>query len=232
MAAVMRQIPLPLGPDPALDFDGFLPGANEAAVAQLRDAPWSAAPVVYLWGPAGAGKSHLLSAAAHRMQAEGGRVVWAGAARPAPWDWPEDSDRPALAVIDDCDALDPAQQQAAFALFVRAAGARQPILAAGSRPPVDLLLRDDLRSRLGWGLVFQIEPLQDEEVRAVLVHEAGRRGIPLGEDVARYLQTRFSRDLASLMRLLDRLDRYALARQRGVTVPLLKAMLAEDEPIA
>jgi DnaA family protein len=227
----MRQIPLPLGPDPALDFDGFLPGANDAVLTQLRDAPWSASPV-YLWGPRGSGKSHLLSAAAHRMQAEGGRVVWAGAQRPVPWLWPDDGDGSALAVIDDCDALDAAQQQAAFALFVKAAGAHQPILAAGTRPPVDLPLRDDLRSRLGWGLVFQIEPLQDEEVRAVLVHEAARRGMALNEDVVRYLQTRFSRDLASLMRLLDRLDRYALARQRGVTVPLLKAMLAEDEPHA
>lgn len=226
----MRQLPLPLGPDPALDFDGFLPGANEDVLALLRDAPWSAAPV-YLWGAPGAGKSHLLSAAAHRMQAEGGQVVWCGAGRPAPWDWPEDADRAALAVIDDCDQLDAAQQQAAFSLFVRAAGARQPILAAGSRPPVDLPLRDDLRTRLGWGLVFQVQPLQDEEVRAVLVHEAARRGIVLADDVARYLQTRFSRDLASLMRLLDRLDRYALARQRDVTVPLLKAMLAEDEPL-
>lgn len=223
----MRQLPLALGPDPAQDFASYAGTGNEAVVRQLRDEAWDGAPI-YLWGPAGAGKSHLLSAAAHRVDAEGRPVVWAGAERRLPWPLPE-AGLPGLVVIDDCDRLDAAQQQAAFTLFVQLAGSGTTLLAAGTRPPVDLPLRDDLRSRLGWGLVYKVEPLDDAGVRQVLAREALRRGIVLTDEVGRYLQTRFSRDLGSLMMLLDRLDRFSLAQKRAVTVPLLKQMLAEGD---
>jgi DnaA family protein len=225
----MKQIPLALGPDPAFDFDNFAAGANTQLVQALRDDALPNGPI-YLWGPAGSGKSHLLHATAHRVAAVGGSVLWAGPNNPLPWDWPEEGHTavPALAVIDDCQQLDADQQQAAFALFVKGAGAGHCILAAGVCPPVDLPLRDDLRSRLGWGLVFKTEPLTDETVDHVLHREAARRGIEISEDVTRYLQTRFARDMKSLMSLLDRLDRFSLAEKRSITVPLLKQMLLED----
>ena len=225
----MKQIPLALGPDPAFDFENFAEGANTQLVHALRDSPLPNGPI-YLWGAAGSGKSHLLHATAHRVGASGGRVLWAGPNRPLPWEWPEDDQtmRPALAVIDDCHALDAAQQQAAFGLFVKEGGAGHCILAAGACPPIDLPLRDDLRSRLGWGLVFKTEPLTDDTVDHVLRQEAARRGIELSDDVTRYLQTRFERDLKSLMSLLDRLDRFSLAEKRSITVPLLKQMLLQD----
>jgi DnaA family protein len=93
---------------------------------------------------------------------------------------------------------------------------------------VDLPLRDDLRTRFGWGPVFALQPLNEAETRAVLRREADRRGSLFPDDVMDYLLTRFERDLAHLMHLLDRLDRYTLARSRPVTVPLLKMMLAEE----
>lgn len=225
----MKQIPLALGPDPAYDFDNFAAGANTQVVQALRDDALPNGPI-YLWGPAGSGKSHLLHATAHRVAASGGDVLWAGPNKPLPWDWPESGHTsvPALAVIDDCQQLDAHQQQAAFALFVKSAGAGHCILAAGACPPVDLPLRDDLRSRLGWGLVFKTEPLTDETVDHVLHREAARRGIEISDDVTRYLQTRFARDMKSLMSLLDRLDRFSLAEKRSITVPLLKQMLLED----
>jgi DnaA family protein len=104
------------------------------------------------------------------------------------------------------------------------------VVAAGRLPPVDLPVRDDLRSRLGWGPVFQLQPLAEADVTAVLRREAARRGIVLGDEVLGYLLTRFARDLGSLMALLDALDAFALAEKRTVTVPLLKQMLAEPAP--
>lgn len=231
VAHSMKQIPLALGPDPAFDFDNFVEGANIQLVRALRDCPLVSSPI-YLWGPAGSGKTHLLHAAAHRVTAAGGQVLWAGPSRPLPWEWPDPdgSERLALAVIDDCHQLDADRQQAAFSLFVKDAGAGHCILAAGNQPPVDLPLRDDLRSRLGWGLVFKTEPLTDAAINQVLREEAVRRGIDLSDDVMRYLQTRFERDLKSLMSLLDRLDRFSLAEKRSITLPLLKQMLLEDLP--
>jgi DnaA family protein len=102
------------------------------------------------------------------------------------------------------------------------------VAAAGSLPPVDLPLRDDLRTRLAWGHVFALQPLGEAETRAVLRREADRRGILLSDEVMSHLLTRFERDLSHLMRLLDRLDRFALAKARPVTVPLLRQMLQEE----
>ena len=102
------------------------------------------------------------------------------------------------------------------------------MLAAGNLPPADLPLRDDLRSRLGWGHVFQLQLLDETARRAVLRQEADARGVFLGDEVMDFMLNRFSRDLGSLMQLLDQLDAYALRTQRAITIPLLKAMLESE----
>ncbi|MBI3369670.1 MAG: DnaA regulatory inactivator Hda, partial [Burkholderiales bacterium] len=183
-----------------------------------------AAPV-YLWGPAGSGKTHLLQALAERRQAEGERVLWLDAAAPLPWLL---EDATSLVVLDRCDELDAQRQQAAFSLYVDAESRQVQWAAAGRLPPVDLPLRDDLRSRLGWGLVFALQPLGEGETRAALRREADRRGIFLSDEVMDYVLTRFERNLRVLMDMLDKLDDFALAESRHVTVPLLKKMLAEE----
>jgi DnaA family protein len=99
------------------------------------------------------------------------------------------------------------------------------VLAAGALPPADLKLRDDLRSRLGWGHVFQLQTLSEPERRAVLRQVADARGIFLGDEVMEFMLTRFSRDLGSLMELLDLLDGYALQTKRSITIPLIKSMM-------
>lgn len=220
----MQQIPLAIGPDPEPGFDNFLPGANAAALHHLRSLELPAAPV-YLWGPAGSGKTHLLRALAAQNQAAGHVVAWFDAAQALPWVLPPAA---TLACIDGCERLDAQAQHAAFALFVEAASQGVQVAAAGSLPPVDLPLRDDLRTRLAWGHVFALQALAEAETRAVLRREADRRGIFLSDEVMNHLLTRFERDLSHLMRLLDRLDRFALANARPVTVPLLRQMLQEE----
>ena len=99
------------------------------------------------------------------------------------------------------------------------------MLAAGELPPADLKLREDLRTRLGWGHIFALQVLSEPERRAVLRQAADERGVFLGDEVMDFILTRFSRDLGSLMQLLDQLDRYALQTQRAITIPLVKSML-------
>ena len=220
----MKQIPLAIGVEPTRTFANFLSGANEAAMAHLRRLG-AGAPPVYLWGPPGSGKTHLLQAAAAEARAHGGRVAWFAANDDAPW--VGDSDHEWL-VFDDCDRLDAARQHAAFSLFVDAVTRGAAILAAGRVPPVDLDVREDLRTRLAWGHVFALQPLSEPEVRAALRHEADRRGTFLSDEVMDYLLTRFTRDLKHLMAQLDRLDEFSLSTKRAITVPLLKQMLAEE----
>lgn len=222
----MRQIPLAIGLHPERTFESFFAREASAVVEHLRQiTPGS--PPTYLWGPRGSGKTHLLTALAAAWQARGARVGSFSSAAPAPWPFDEHW---ALIVLDDCEALDPAQQQAAFALFVEATSAGVPMVAAGRLPPVDLPLRDDLRSRLGWGVVFALQPLAEADARAVLRRSADQRGIFLSDEVMDYVLSRFERDLTHLMALLGKLDEFALSQKRTVTVPLLKQMLAEHTP--
>jgi DnaA-homolog protein len=224
----MKQIPLAIGPEPLPSFDTYLASANAAALAHMSSLQLSAAPL-YLWGPAGSGKTHLLRALVNQRLAAGERSGSFDADAPPPWlllpGW-------TLVVVDDCQQLDAQRQQAAFALFVQAAEAGVQWAAAGRVPPVDLPLRDDLRTRLAWGHVFALQPAAENETRAVLRREADRRGIFLSDEVMDYLLTRNARDLGTLMSLLDRIDHFALARQRAVTVPLLRQMLQEDGAVA
>lgn len=225
----MRQIPLPLAVTDAAGFDDYLPGRNTAALAHLRGLAAGSAPPtpVYLWGPPGCGKTHLLRALA-AVRAAAGAVAGFDASVSPPWELP---DRPALAVVDEVDALDAAGQHAAFTLFVEAAAGGWPMVCAGRMPPVDLALRDDLRTRLGGGLVYALQPLTDGELRAALDAQARARGLTLGGEVIDFLLTHHARDMKHLQSLLARLDDQAWIDKRArITLPLLRrALAAQDE---
>src|SRR5262245_8007880 len=206
MSPAMQQFPLVLSPEPMHRFENFVAGGASVPAVQALQARSSAA-AIYLWGGAGCGKTHLLHAAGHTAQARGELVLALSAAVPAPWAM---DDLPQLVLLDDCDRFDAAQQQAAFQVFVEAATHGFAVLAAARVPPVDLPVREDLRTRLGWGLVYQLEPPAEDQVRALLRREADRRGIFLSDEVMSYVMTHFERDLSHLMRLLDRMDHYGL----------------------
>lgn len=220
----MKQIPLAIGPEPLFTFDNLLPGANAAALAHLRGLP-KGAPPVFLWGPAGSGKTHALRALAHEWQLGGAQVGWYDADTGLPWELPA---QPSLLLFDDCQRFDPFQQHAAFALFVEAATEGLTVVSTGTAPPIDLMLREDLRTRLGWGPTFALTPLSEAETRAALRREGDRRGLLLNDEVIDYLLTRFARDLKHLMGLLLRLDDFSMAYKRAITIPLLKQMLADE----
>ncbi|MGN6805358.1 MAG: DnaA regulatory inactivator Hda [Trinickia sp.] len=227
---VLRQLTLDLGTPPPSTFDNFFAGTNAELVTRLAelDGALAAGPVAdrtfYIWGEPGSGRSHLLAALVHSTGPQRARFVGPQSALAA---FSFDARVPIYA-IDDCDKLSSAQQVALFNLFneVRA----QPsaaLVATGNAAPIALAVREDLRTRLGWGLVFHLAPLPDDRKAAVLRQAARERGLALAEDVPSYLLTHFRRDMPSLMALLDALDRFSLEQKRAVTLPLLRTMLAQ-----
>ena len=225
----MKQIALDIGLSTGPTLGNFLAGPNAAALQHLAlwlggsssAAPRSPVPT-YFWGPAGSGKSHLLKATREGLREQGARVGWLDASI---HEAPEFSESWAAVVMDDVHLYTAAQQQVAFTWFVHAQTLQRPVVAAGELAPVDLKLRDDLRSRMGWGHVFGLQLLTEPERRAVLRHAADDRGVFLGDEVMDFMLKRFSRDLGSLMELLDLLDGYSLQTQRAITIPLIKSML-------
>ena len=229
----MKQLALDIGLATGPTLERFFAGPNEAALQHLRLAAGAGSsettrsPVpTYLWGEPGSGKTHLLQAVRQALREQGSSVGWLD---PTVGEPPDFDERWAAVVMDDVHLYDTAQQATAFNWFVNAispaSGSQRWVLAAGDLPPADLPLRDDLRSRLGWGHVFQLHLLGEAERRAVLRQEAEARGVALGDEVMDYMLRRFSRDLGSLMQLLDKLDQHALRTQRAITIPLLKDML-------
>jgi DnaA-homolog protein len=228
----MKQIALDIGLASSPSFANFFCGPNEATLKHLTlwtgNALRSPVPT-YLWGESASGKTHLLKAVREALREQGASSGWMDASIVEPPDFDE---RWAAVVLDDCHLYTAVQQQAAFNWFVNALNAPDGrprwVLAAGNVPPADLRLRDDLRSRLGWGHVFALEALTEIERRAVLRKEADARGVFLSDDAMDFILSRFSRDLGSLMQLLDQLDGYALQTQRAITIPLIKSMLENE----
>jgi DnaA-homolog protein len=215
----MRQMILELAPPPAATLDNFFPGRNGAALAAIRGALQGAERFVYIWSMPGGGKSHLLHAFVHGARALG---VRAGYARAPQFDASLPLD--ALAA-DDVEQLDIVGQLCAFDAYNGLHALGGAIVAAGDRPPKDLPLREDLRTRIGSGLVLQVHPLSDGEKRAALLEHAAGRGLKLGEDIIAYLLSRHARDMGSLVAIIDALDRYSLQTQRAITIPLLREAL-------
>ncbi|MDH4324869.1 MAG: DnaA/Hda family protein [Betaproteobacteria bacterium] len=199
-----RQLALPLQPPPAPSLENFVPGANGELLARLRELAAGRCPeaVIYLWGAPGSGRSHLLTASA----------------------------RPGVTLADDVERLDATAQIALFNAINEARDAGGTVLAAGNAPPAQLALREDLRSRLGWGLVYEVKPLTDAEKAVYLHAEAARRGLRLSDEVVWYLLTHVRRDMPSLGAILEHLDRASLEQHRALTLPLVREALRALEP--
>ena len=225
---VMRQIALDIAMPGQAKLDNFFLGPNSAVHAHLQrlvrgdSAPDALAVPTYLWGAEGTGKTHLLRAVEEGLRARGATVGCLDASGAAPPDFDESW---AMVLMDDVHLYCAEQQHTAFQWFVQAQSLQRLVLAAGSSAPADLLLREDLRTRLGWGHIFVLQPLGEAQSRAVLRQAADARGLFLSDEVMDYTLRRFSRDLGSLLALLDELDRYALQTQRAITIPLIRSML-------
>jgi DnaA-homolog protein len=224
----MKQLALDIGLARGPSLASFCAGPNEAALKHLQ--LWAGSPTrspvpTYLWGPSGSGKTHLLEAVVQSLREQGAAAGWLDASVHEP---PEFNEAWAVVLLDEVHLYTAVQQHAAFNWFVNAQSLQRGVLAAGGLPPADLQLREDLRTRLGWGHVFQLQVLSEPERRAVLRQAADARGVFLGDEVMDFMLTRFSRDLAHLMQLLEQLDGYAMQTKRAITIPLIKSML-EDQ---
>lgn len=228
----MKQLVLDIRPDAPPTLDNFVAGTNAELVATLSllagTPAGAASPLparhLYLWGAPGSGRSHLLRASV-AMAAEAGRPAQLCAAAEVGAALPETAG--ALLAIDDVDRLAPAAQIALFNAFNRARGSAQTLLLAGPAAPLGLALREDLRTRIGQSLIYEVQPLDDASRAAILATLAERRGLRLADEVVDFLLRHGRRDLSALLAVLDALDAASLERKRPVTLPLLREMMQQ-----
>jgi DnaA family protein len=214
----MRQLILDLLPETPPTLDNFVAGSNAETLALLTE--WLAGvrtdTSFCLWGEAGSGRSHLL-------QASGFAYVDA-ALDPALQSAPAAEQL----AVDHVDALDETGQIALFNHFNRLKMAAGMLLTAAAQPPAHLALREDLRTRLGSGLICRLQPLSDAEKAEALAAQARERALKLTPEIIDYLMRHAPRDMRTLSSFVDALDRYTLEPTRAVTLPLLRELLNQE----
>lgn len=222
----MKQLTLDLRGDAPPVLENFVAASNADLLASLYEAvPVAEVPQhIFLWGDAGSGRSHLLRATV-AMAREAGRPAHLLAAADVDDSLPETAD--ALLAIDDVDQLAPDAQIALFNAFNRARSNSQSLLLSGPAAPLALRLREDLRTRIGQSLIYEVQPLDDASRAAILATLAERRGLRLADEVVDFLLRHGRRELSSLRNVLDALDAASLERKRPITLPLLREMMQQ-----
>lgn len=243
-SALPRQFALDLSQTPLVSLSNFLVSGNE----ELKDAieqsiaSWTSSsteasnPIerrwLYWWGVSGSGRSHLLQAISNSARAKSICQKVLTPNHPNGWIDLEDqlsrlnNQEVVVITVDDVDQLDERLQASLFRIFnIVQACPRYFIYLAGNLAPHGLQLREDLRTRLAWGLIFQVRSLTDSEKVAALSQAAKERGLNLSTDVLPWLINHFYRDMPSLMAMIDALDAYSLETKRAITLPLVRELL-------
>lgn len=225
------QLPLGIKLRDEATFANYFHGPNDAVVAAVADfADLQREPqdnCLLLWGPEGSGRSHLLQAACHAVADADGSAMYLpldelADESPTLLDGMESVE---LLCLDQLDAVVGRAdwEEALFHLYnrLREQGGRL-LIAASAAPRALGLALPDLASRLGWGLVFQLQALDDQGKQEVLKLRAAQRGLQLSDEVARYILSRGARGMVELFAALERLDQASLQAQHRLTIPFVK----------
>jgi DnaA family protein len=241
-----KQFALDIGHTPKASLENYLPGSDRALSSSLQalcDTWKQSAPKeinnplnhrwIYWWGPEGSGRTHLLQAMTNAAELAGLKSLSLTPTEPITWVRLEEQisalaedDQASVITVDDVDRLDDRLVGALFRILNTVQASKNiHIFMAGNAAPANLELREDLRTRLGWGLIFQTQLLDDDEKIQALEQAAKARGLVLSPDVVPWLLNRFYRDMPNLMALIDALDAYSLETKRAVTLPLVRELL-------
>jgi DnaA family protein len=186
---------------------------------------------LYLWGASGVGLTHLLQASCHNAESRRLAVQYlplremTGFAPEALLEGLEELDMVCLDGLESV-AGDPTWERALFNLYNALRDAGRLLLVAAPQNPRELNIQlPDLRSRLQWGVILKVQPLDDTDKQQALMRRARERGMELNEEVASYIVQRVPRDMNQLFCYLHRLDHASLAEQRKLTIPFVKKTL-------
>ena len=199
----MKQMLLDLSPTPRQSFDNFVVGQNIEVVHTLKQIISNNLPIqsIYLWGNEGSGKSHLAHIASDHE----------------------------FVIHDDVHLLDEPGQIELFNMYNRCKDSKKNMLVTGLYSPLQMKLRDDLATRLAWGVTYEVIGLSDEEKKLALLKHADERGMKLGMDIIDYCLKYLKRDMPNLFSILEALDKWSLTYKRPITLPLLKEIILANK---
>lgn len=199
----MKQTLLALSPSPKQSFENFVVGQNIEVVHTLRQIISNHLPIqfIYLWGNVGSGKSHLAFIASTH----------------------------GFVTHDDVHLLDEPGQIELFNMYNQCKDSKQNMLVTGLYSPLQMKLRDDLATRLAWGVTYEVISLTDDEKKLALLKHAEERGMKISMDIIDYCLRYLKRDMPNLFSILEALDQWSLTYKRPITLPLLKEIIGANK---
>lgn len=228
---MIAQLPLNIQLRDDSLLESFYAGDNTQAFQAIMDLSRGVGEsFVYCWGHTGVGRTHLLQATCHAAMEAGIAAAYIplrelNDLKPSLL---QGLDTLSLICLDDVQFIagNPVWEEALFHLFNRVRAVHGRLLMAANASPLQMAITlPDLKSRLAWGVVYQVHALTDEQKWHALALRARCRGLQLNKTVSQFLLSRCSRNMTQLFQYLEILDKASLAEQRRLTIPFVKQVL-------
>lgn len=236
---------------PAYLFEEFVVGAHNrfphAAALAVSENLGKAYNPLFIYGPVGIGKTHLMQAVGHRVlqRAPNTRVLYVTAQQfmteviellqAGKLQTLRERYRALdLLLVDDIQflATSEATQEEFFHTFNDLHASGKQIIMTSDRPPKMLTtLEDRLRSRFEWGLIADVKPTNLETRMAILrKKEVHLKGLHLPDEIILFIATRLKSNVRELEGFLRRIQAYTQLNAQDITLPLVQEILKELLP--
>jgi chromosomal replication initiator protein len=229
---------------PRYTFETFIVGSSNRmahAVAQsVAERPGTAYNPLFIYGGSGLGKTHLLQAIGHVVQAAGKRALYVtsevftnemiGAIRTQTTDEFRAKYRTIdVLLLDDVHFIGGKEQtqEEFFHTFNALHASNRQIVLTSDRPPQAIsTLEDRLRSRFGWGMIADIQPPNLETRIAILMTKAATMGYRVPDDVLALIAQRAHKNIRDLEGALTKVLAHAELFKRPLNAALVEDALA------
>lgn len=219
----MNQLLLDLDDIAYPKFDEFLGTANAELIFMLQQKHDQ---FLYIWGGQGTGKSHILQAWVGQAMQNGFQGIYIDSRKDTITDHAAQAD---YVAIDQVDQLNPSEQAQLFYLFNQFHNSgKGHLLLSAEVPPSQLILREDLRTRMAYCLSYEVKALSQDEKIAALSNLARVRHLNIDPTIYQYLITHWRQDLQSLLTMFNDLAQYSMVQQKPITLSLLKKLLKQE----
>ncbi|AWD32646.1 DnaA regulatory inactivator Hda [Candidatus Kinetoplastibacterium sorsogonicusi] len=222
------QLLLDILKTPKQTFKNYIVGKNSEALSAIKNI--SSGRAIYLWGPSGSGRTHLLKAIQHETNGIYFNHISKIDSIKNILENENNQNFSKFILIDNVHLFDKTRQSLLFTLYnkwreIATTTNAFTITLSGNLSPMFMHVREDIRTRLGWDLIFRLEPLSDSDKYTALKTQAEERGLKNIDNVLQWMLNHYERDIRKQIIVLDALDRYSLETRKPITISLLRNML-------
>ena len=220
----MNQLGLPISLDSKMLLDNFI--ANNELVNLINQLFLDKkASEIYVYGLSGQGKTHVLQGVVLKALENDKNAIYIDCTDPFPEHLFDFINQLSFISFDNVDLISNENQETFFDLYNRARQAGVVILVSGSSLPTDLTVMKDLKTRLSLAAVYKLEELNDELTMDVLNKQMSDRNLTIDSKIYEYLFKNYSRDLNTLVSVMNELDKASLQSKKAISIPFVKTVL-------